>query len=342
MSIFNIFKRKKQASREQLLEENRGEQKLSSDDDSLSYQYNLSVDHKNDDKQPVVHEQTASDNKHKNKDITEASLETRISNSDNDGYFRHKNDDKEYHMPDISIASEKRDREFRDAYADAESKLKEKKNYFTAMSGMQLDRKPNMIPDNIPLKDSGLNIAPERFENFGETPDGDAKENLKNYGKNPDITPMKFASSKSSEDILSMIRDADALSFSIKTQAMMGNADNVGVDNLSKIRAAKAFLVESLRAKTAEWEDYSDYDEFSDKINGMDLKDVMKDLLEYEERGLSHREMASSLGISEDEVRSILQRKDEYLEFDDSGNEDTVAEDKINEIDQRLRSIVGE
>ena len=207
-------------------------------------------------------------------------------------------------------------------------------NSFTAMAGMQLDRKPNMIPDNVPLKDSGLNIAPERFENFGETPDGDAKENLKNYGKNPNITPMKFASSKSSEDILSMIRDADALSFAIKTQAMMGDAGSVGVDNLSKIRAAKAFLVESLRVKTSEYHD------FSDKINGMDLEDVMKDLLEGKKRGLSYKEMASELNITEEEVESILQRRDEYPE--NLLQEEFTAEDKISEIDQRLRSIIGE
>jgi len=334
MSIFNIFKRKKQASREQLLEENRKDQKLSSDDDSLSYQYNLSCNHKNDDNQVEIHESMMSEGKHKNADGIESSLEMRMSDSSNKGMYKHRNDGKEYFMSDMDIASEKRDREFRDAYVEAESKLDEKKNIFSSMAGAGIEDDAHMVSDNVPMKNSGLNIAPDRFKNFGETPDGDAKSNLKNYGKNPDITPMKFASSRTSGDILSMIQDADALSFMIKTQS---NKSGVGLslvekDNLSKIKAAKLFLVESLRVKTAE------YHEFSDKINGMDLKDVTKDLLESEERGLSYKEMASELDITEEEAKSILQRRDEYPELSESGS-NLESTDKIEEIDSMLKSI---
>jgi len=248
--------------------------------------------------------------------------------------YSHRNYGKEYSTTDMSIASEKMDREFRDAYVEAEKKLSDKKNVFEAMAGMQLKREPQMVSGNVPMEHSGLNIAPERFNNFGETPGSDAKDNLKNYKSNPDITPMKFAKTKTSKEMLDMLRDADAMSLAIKTQATMGDGDSVGIDNLSKIRAAKTFLVESLRIKTAEYHD------FSDKINGMDLKDVMKDLLEGDKRGLSYKEMASELNITEEEVESILQRRDEYPE--NLLQEEFTAEDKISEIDQRLRSIIGE
>jgi|TARA_Y100000034_G_scaffold37989_1_gene46671 hypothetical protein len=334
MGIFNIFKRKKQASREQLLEDSRKDQKLASDDDSLSYQYNLAESHKNEDNQPVIYESMMSDGNHKNIESVESSLEMRMSDSSNSGMYKHRNDGKDYSMSDIDIASEKRDREFRDAYVEAESKLDKKKSIFSSMAGAGIEDDAHMISDNVPMENSGLNIAPERFKNFGETPDGDAKSNLKNYGKNPDITPMKFASSRTSGDILSMIQDADALSFMIKTQS---NRSGVALsfeekDNLSKIKAAKSFLVESLRIKTAE------YSEFGDQINGMDIKDVMKDLLEYEERGLSHGEMASFLDISEDEVSDILQRRDEYPDLEDD-KKNYLDDNKIEEIDSMLRSI---
>jgi len=324
MGIFNIFKRKKQASREQLLEDSRKDQKLASDDDSLSYQYNLAESHKNDDNQPVIYESMMSDGNHKNTESVESSLEMRMSDSSNSGMYKHRNDGKDYSMSDIDIASEKRDREFRDAYVKAESKLDKKKSIFSSMAGAGIEDDAHMISDNVPMENSGLNIAPERFKNFGETPDGDAKSNLKNYGKNPDITPMKFASSRTSGDILSMIQDADALSFMIKTQSNKSGItlSPEELDNLSKIKAAKSFLVESLRIKTAE---FGDLDE---EINGMDVREVIRDLRESEERGLSIREMASELDITEEEAMSLLQRSDEYPE-----------NDKIEEIDGMLKSI---
>ena len=327
MGIFNIFKRKKQASREQLLEDSRKDQKLASDDDSLSYQYNLAESHKNDDNQPVIYESMMSDGNHKNTESVESSLEMRMSDSSNSGMYKHRNDGKDYSMSDIDIASEKRDREFRDAYVKAESKLDKKKSIFSSMAGAGIEDDAHMISDNVPMENSGLNIAPERFKNFGETPDGDAKSNLKNYGKNPDITPMKFASSRTSGDILSMIQDADALSFRIKTQSNKSGItlSPEELDNLSKIKAAKSFLVESLRIKTAE---FGDLDE---EINGMDVREVIRDLIESEERGLSIREMASELDIEEGEATSLLQRRDEYPEFDTSN--------KIEEIDSMLKSI---
>ena len=313
MSIFNIFKRKKQASREQLLEENRDDHKLLSDDDTLAYQGLLSNVHKNDDKQPVIYEARASDDKHKNEGEVESSLEMRMSDSDNSGYYRHKNEGKEYHTTDMAIASEKRDREFRDAYTEAEAKLKEKKNYFTAMAGMQLEREPHMIPDNVPLENSGLSIAPERFKDFGEVPGSDAKENLDNYGKDTDMTPMKFASNKSSKDILSMIRDADALSFTIKTQASSNNTDTKEEDNLSKLKAAKSFLVESLRIKDAQ-----------------ERMDIPEEIGMSEERldRLVAQEQAEIEGQEEEETRTLLQEE--------------TSDEKIEAIDKRLRSILGE
>ena len=105
MGIFNIFKRKKQASREQLLEENRKEQKIASDDDSLSYQYNLADSHKNDDNQPVVNEGMMSDGNHKNTESVESSLEMRLSDSSNKGMYKHRNDGKDYSMSDMDVAS---------------------------------------------------------------------------------------------------------------------------------------------------------------------------------------------------------------------------------------------
>ena len=290
MGIFNIFKRKKQASREQLLEENRDSQKLSSDDDSLSYQYNLSDVHKNEDVQPVICEGSMSEGSHKNTDSTETSLEKRMSEPSNDGMYAHKNDEKEYSATDISVASEKRDREFRDAYAEAESKLTEKKNIFESMAGMQLNREPKMISDNVPLENSGLNIAPERFKDFGETPGPDAKDNLKNYGKNPEITPMKFASLKTSDELLSMIRDADAMSLIIKTQAAR-DGKSIGKEEsiqLSQLKSAKTMIVESLRLKQAQ-EEIGMSHEMLDQLVAQE--ELENDFYKQEEMDDLHREM---------------------------------------------------
>ena len=312
MSIFNFFKRRKQASREQSLEENRDGHKLSADDETLSYQSLLSENHKREDGQDVIHEVMMSEGSHVNDDTVEASLEMRISDPSNKGYLRHRNDGKEYSMQDIDIASEQYDRRFRDAYIEAESKLKDKKNYFSSMSGMQLDEKPHMIADNIPLEHGSINTAPERFKDFGEAPGPDAKTNLKNLGKEPKISPMKFASDKSSEDILSMIKDADALSFMIKYQSLHDENEEY---NLSKLRAAKAFLIESLRTKIAQ-EEIGMSDDRLDRLIAQEQSEIE--------------------GQKDEEIRNLLR------EEDSEESEESTAEDRIDEIDQKLRSIVGE
>jgi len=315
MSIFNFFKRKKQASREQLLEESRSGHDISADNETVSYQGLLSGHHSRDDSTDSIHEVVASENKHINDDTVEVTSEMRVSDPSYKGYLMRKNDGKEYSMPDMALASEKSDRRFRDAYIEAESKLKDKKNLFTSMSGMQLDRDPQMVADNIPLEHGGINTAPERFKDFGEVPGHCAKMNLKNLGKEPEVSPMKFASNNTSEHILSMIKDADALCFMIKYQQSSSNSDldKYEIDNLSKIKAAKSFLVESLRTKIAQEE--------------IDMTHEQLDRLVAQEQ-------AEIEGQKEEEISNLLQ--------DESEEEIDTADDKIEEIDQRLRTILGE
>jgi hypothetical protein len=131
-----------------------------------------------------------------------------------------------------------------------------------------------------------------------------------------------------------MIRDADAMSLVIKTQAIRNGKviSEEESSQLSQLRSAKAMIVESLRIKKAQ-EEIGMSHEMLDRLIGQ----------EEQENEHHNQEEINNFYDEESQLGSEELDKWESEEFEDEteSTEDDVSV-KIEEINERLKSILGD
>lgn len=170
----------KQASREQLLEEERKSQGLSAAETPEVYESLMNKKEKTE-YSPTTEGQFDRKNSKEVDTIAEGRIDKDLT------YSVRSNDEIREEVPRINVATEKWDNQYREAYAKAEKSLEKQTDIFEKYMGKKGGKK---IPDNVPESASGLPNRPERFKNFDGVPGPDVKDNIKNIGSHSDVSSM--------------------------------------------------------------------------------------------------------------------------------------------------------
>jgi hypothetical protein len=162
--------------------------------------------------------------------IAEARLEDAVSIS------KRKEEDHREEVPRMSVASEKYDHEYREAYAKAEKEMKKQKDLFEKYMGKKSSKK---VPSNVPDSASGLVNSPERFVNFDGIPDVDVKKNLKNIEERSSVKPMHTTGD------LEKLKQLDAAAYHISFKAASLNREmnEEEIDLIGKIIDKKREII---------------------------------------------------------------------------------------------------
>lgn len=162
------------------------------------------------------------------------SLEAQIDDSLT--YSKRTEDGSREEVTRTSVATEKYDQEYREAYAKAEKELKKQKDLFEKYMGKKGAKK---VPTNVEPASSGLVNTPERFVNFDGVPTNDVKKNISNIGNKSSVKPMHILAD------LDTIKKLDAATFHIAYKAASSGRDmnKQEIDILGKIIKKKRELL---------------------------------------------------------------------------------------------------
>lgn len=199
----------KQASREQLLEEERKSQGLSSAETPEIYESVMNKKERTD-YHPTTEGQFDRKKSNEVDSIAEGRMDKDLS------YSVRSNDDVREEVPRINVATEKWDNEYREAYAKAEKSLEKQTDIFEKYMGKKGGKK---IPSNVPESASGLPNRPERFKNFDGVPGADVKKNINNIGSHSEVSPMHTLAS------LDSVKKLDAAAFYVAYKVASENRE---------------------------------------------------------------------------------------------------------------------
>jgi len=160
------------------LENARKDQGTYADEDPVIVEKNL--EHKEKEESKSVIEARMSKESNSDHQIAEARMDKELD------YSVRKNDDFREEVPRISVATEKHDQAYREAYAKAEKELKKQHDLFEKYMG----KGGKKVPANVPSSANGIVTNPDRFVNFDGVSGADVKENLKNIGERSAVKPM--------------------------------------------------------------------------------------------------------------------------------------------------------
>lgn len=197
----------KTASREQLLEEERKSQGLSSSDTPEIFE---SVVNKkeNESKDKII------EGNFERKEPVDMVAEARID-KDLTYSVRHNSEVRE-EVPRINVASEKWDQQYRDAFKKAQDELDKQDDLFEKYMGKKDAKK---VPGNVLESASGITNRPERFVDFDGVPGIDVKENLKNIGEVSKVKSMNTVAD------LNAVKQLDAAAFYVTYKAASDGRD---------------------------------------------------------------------------------------------------------------------
>ena len=162
-------------------------------------------------KERKVNESIVEDNIKRKDDSSGQSLEAQMDSKLT--YSVRKEDGIRDEVTRTSVATEKYDQEYRDAYASAEKKLNKQTDLFEKYIGKTSSKK---VPSNVESSASGLPNNPERFVNFNGVPDIDAKKNLSKTESHSSVKAMHTTADLSSLKVL----DAKVFNIAIKAASL--------------------------------------------------------------------------------------------------------------------------
>lgn len=203
----------KNASREQLLEEERKSQGLSSAETPEIFE---SIVNKkdNDSKDKII------EGNLERKDPVDRIAESRMD--DDLTYSVRSKEENREEVPRINVATEKWDQQYRDAFKKAQDQLDRQDDLFEKYMGKKTAKK---VPVNVPESASGIPNRPERFVDFDGVPGADVKENLKNIGETSKVKPMHTIAD------LDAVKQLDAAAFYVTYKAASDGRDLNDAEN---------------------------------------------------------------------------------------------------------------
>lgn len=213
-SFFNKVLVKK-AAYEQLLEKERKDQGLGADETPEIFESKVNSKEKD-----ALNEISEGRMVRKESDIIDTIVERRMD--DELKYSLRKNDEVRDEVPRMSVASEKWDSEYRNAFEKAQKSLEKQADIFEKYIG----KKPKKVPSNVPESASGIPNRPERFVGFDGVPGVDVKENLKNIDKSSKVKPMHTIAN------IDSIKKLDAAAFYITYKAASADRDLNDEENI--------------------------------------------------------------------------------------------------------------